>query len=180
MLESVVEHNGTEFGTFGRHALQGAHAVRSDGDGRRGQEGLHHPGLVADLLPRRGLGDPLKVLGRAAVPAAEDADGAGAQEGFEAPGKVQDVRGFACAAELGVADDEGGKGTGLGCQKAEVVEEVAKGEDQRPEGGEWKEPRTNPGRAVARSAGAGGVGCRTGKLGWNVYLRVHGERLEGT
>ena len=126
------------------------------------------------------MGDPLKVLGRAAVPAAEDADGASAEKGFEAPGEVQDVRGFAGAAKLGVADDEGRKGAGLGCQKAEVVEKVAKGEDQGPEGGEGKEPRTDPSRAVARGAGTGGVGCGAGKLGWNVYLRVHGERLEGT
>ena len=180
MLEPVVEHDGAEFGAFGGHALQGEHAVRPHGDGRRGQEGLHHPGLVADLLPRRGLGDPLKVLGRAAVPAAKDADGAVAEEGFEATGEVQDVRGFAGAAELGVAHDEGWEGAGLGFEKAEVVKEVAKGEDQRPEGGEWKEPRADPSRAVARGAGTGGVGCRAGKLGWNVYLRVHGERLEGT
>lgn len=122
----------------------------------------------------------MKVLGRPAVPAAEDADGAGAEVSFEAPDKVQDVRGFARAAQFGVADDEGGEGAGLGWQKAEVVEQVAKGEDQGPEGGEGKEPRTDPSRAVARGAGTGGVGCRAGKLGWNVYLRVHGERLEGT
>ena len=126
------------------------------------------------------MGDPLKVLGRAAVPAAEDADGAGAEEGFEAPGEVQDVRGFAGAAKLGVAHDEGGKGAGLGWKKAEVVEQATKGEDQRPEGGERKEPRADPSRAVARGAGTRGVGRRAGKLGWNVYLRVHGERLEGT
>ena len=148
MLEPVVEHDGAQLRALCAHAFQGAYAVRPDGDGRRGQEGLHHPGLVADFLPRRGLGDPLKVLGRAAVPAAEDADGTWAEEGFKAPSEIQDVRGFAGAAKLGVSDDEGGKGAGLGCQKAEVVEEMSKGEDQRPKGGERKEPRADPGRAV--------------------------------
>ncbi len=180
VLHAVVQDGDLQLRSVSLHLSKafGSIAADRDMDVRKGL--LKHPRLIADLPPSRRIIGPSKACRGPSVPSAQDGDMVRTKMGREALGKVQGVRRFARAAQFEVAHHEGGKCAFLAAQDAHIIKGVTKVQDQGPDPRQGQPPWSHEGMAMGHPRLTVRHAHGAGKLMGKLYLRVHGERLEGT
>ena len=141
---------------------------------------LKHPRLISDFLPSHCVVRPNTPIGGSSMASAQDGDMVPTKMGREALGKVQGVRRFTRAAQFEVSHHQGGESSFLAAHDASIIKGVPKVQDQSPDPRQRQPPWPHKGMAMGRPRLAVCHAHGAGKLMGILFLRVHGERLEGT
>ena len=146
-------------------------SVLTDGNVKVGQALLHHPRFVANILPLLGLRNPLKPRARTAISTAQHRHRVLAHHGLKPVRQIQHG-GFS---ELHVAHDQCSSAALAGQDPASKICAGCARCAQIAASGNQIDRSTEP-------EGREGWSCPDGshRETGGTYLRVHGERLEGT
>ena len=180
VLHAVVQDGDLQLRSVSLHLSKAFGPIGADRDMDVREGFLKHPRLIADFLPSRRLIGPNETSRRPSVPSAQDGYMVRTKMGREALGKVQGVRRFARAAQFEVAHHKGGEGALLAAQDAHIIKGVTKVQAQGPDPRQGQPPWPHKGMAMGHPRLAVRHAHGAGKLMGKLYLRVHGERLEGT